>query len=72
MEEEVEKEELLTGTRMMMISALILDHLLPAGTEYFHARRLFLECHFTVVLTNLPHCPIFIYVYIKHLFIIIL
>lgn len=59
-EEEAEKEELLTGMRMMMISALILDHLLPTGTEYFHAIRLLLECHFTVVLTYLPRCPLYI------------
>lgn len=32
----VEKEELLIGTRMMMISVSILDHLLPTGTKYSH------------------------------------
>lgn len=46
----VEKEELLIGTKMMMMTSVsILDHLLPTGTEYFDAVWLWLECHYTVV-----------------------
>lgn len=42
----VEKEEQLTGMKMRMTSALILDHLLPTGIDTFW---LFLYCHYTVV-----------------------